>query len=202
MCTLLVVRFGTPSPDSISIHQARHQASPHNACGLHAFAALKVSVYKKAGTKKQPCVLYVGTYGSYSLASKAVGMTPYETKGKLQKRNGELTGERGPPTFAYKEAANQVRGTTKGPHKNGTKEPKLYYFIYAYQAAGLDLQLAGDMEAERMQSLAVIEKLNGRRANNTEARLKLKDVQEAKKRKTHEGSTSAPSKKAKRGSNE
>jgi hypothetical protein len=58
------------------------------------------------------------------------------------------------------------------------------------------------MEAERVQSLAVIQKLNGRRANNTEARLKLKDVQEAKKRKTHEGSTSAPSKKAKRGSNE
>jgi hypothetical protein len=125
-------------------------------------------VYENAGTNKQPYVLYVGTYGSYSLASKAVGMTPYETKGKLQKRNGELTGERGPPTFAYKEAANQVRGTTKGPHKNGTKEPKLYYFIYAYQAAGLDLQLAGGMEAERVRSLAVIQKLNGRRANNTE----------------------------------
>ena len=98
-----------------------------------------------------------------------------------------------------------MRGTTKGPHKNGTKEPKLYYFIYAYQAAGLDLQLAGDMEAERMQSLAVIEKLNGRKVNNKEAALKLKDVQalkklEVKKRKTHEGSTSAPSKKAKRGS--
>ena len=117
MCTLLAVRFGTPSLDSISIHQARHQASPHNACGLHAFAALEVSVYKNAGTKKQPCVLYVGTYGSYSLASKAVGMTPYETKGKLQKRNGVLTGERGVPTFEYLEAGRQVRGTTKGPHK-------------------------------------------------------------------------------------
>ena len=132
-------------------------------------------------------------------------MTPYETKGKLQKRNGELTGERGQPTSVYKEAGKQVRGTTKGPHKNGTKEPELYYFIYAYQAAGLDLQLAGDMEAERMQSLAVIEKLNGRKVNNKEAALKLKDVQalkklEVKKRKTHEGSTSAPSKKAKRGS--
>jgi hypothetical protein len=173
--------------------QARHQASPQKACGPHAFAALEVSVYEQHGF----LVLYVGTYGSYSIASKAVGMTPYETKGKLQKRNGELTGERGPPTFQYKEAANQVRGTTKGPHKNGAK---LYYFIYAYQAAGLDLQLAGDMEAERVQSLAVIQKLNGRKVNNKEARLKLKDVQEAKKRKTHEGSTSAPSKKAKRGS--
>ena len=205
MCTLLVVRFGTPSPDSISIHQARHQASPHNACGLHAFAALEVSVYKNAGTKKQPCVLYVGTYGSYSLASKAVGMTPHENKGKPKKIKGELTGERGVPTFEYYEAGRQVRGTTKGPHKNGAKEPELYYFIYAYQAAGLDLQLAGDMEAERMQSLAVIEKLNGRKANNKKAALKLKDDQalkklEVKKRKTHEGSTSAPSKKGKRGS--
>jgi hypothetical protein len=56
-----------------------------------------------------------------------------------------------------------VRGTNKqGPHRNGAKDPKLYYFIYAYQAAGLDLQLAGDMEAERIQSDAVIEKLDGR----------------------------------------
>jgi hypothetical protein len=156
-------------------------------------------VYKKTGTKKQPCVLYVGTYGSYSLASESVGITPHDNKGKLQKRNGL----RGVPTFEYREAAAQVRGTTKGPHKNGAKE--LYYFIYAYQAAGLDLQLAGDMEAKRMQSLAVIEKLKGRKMNNTEAAIKLKEVQalkkqEVKKRKTHEGSTSAPSKKGKRGS--
>jgi hypothetical protein len=105
------------------------------------------------------------------------------------------TGERGIPTFEYKEAGKQVRGTAKGPHENGAKEPKPYYFIYAYQAAGLDLQLAGDMEAERMQSLAVIEKLNGRKVNNKKAALKLKDDQalkklEVKKRKTHEGSTS------------
>jgi hypothetical protein len=116
-----------------------------------------------------------------------------------------LTGERGVPTFEYSEAGRQVRGTTKGPHGNGAKEPELYYFIYAYQVAGLDLQLAGDMEAERIQSLAVIEKLNGRTVNNKEAVSKLKEVQdlkklEVKKRKTHEGSTSAPSKKVKRGS--
>ena len=132
-------------------------------------------------------------------------MTPHKNKGKLQRRNGVLTGKRGAPTFEYKGAAAQVRGTTKGPHKNGAKEPKLYYFIYAHQAAGLARHLAGDMEAERMQSDAVIEKLDGRKENNKEAGLKLKDAQalkklEVKKRKTHEGSTSAPSKKGKRGS--
>jgi hypothetical protein len=162
-------------------------------------------VYKNAGTTKQPCVLYVGTYGSYSLASKAVGMTPYKNKGKPQKRNGVLTGKRGVPTFQYKEAAEQVRGTLKGPYKNGAKEPKLYYFIYAYQAAGLARHLAGDTEAEQKQSEGVIEKLNGRKENNKEAVSKLKEAQvlkklEVKKRKTHEGSTSAPSKKGKRGS--
>jgi hypothetical protein len=166
-------------------------------------------VYKNAGTKKlQPYVLCVGTYGSYSLASKAVGMTPYENKGKLQKRKGALAGKLGVPTFEYKEAGKQVRGTTKGPHKNGAKEPELYYFSYAYQATGLARDLAGDTEAEQEQSDAVIEKLEKRKENNKEAALKLKDVQlalkkkklEVKKRKTHEGSTSAPSKKAKRGS--
>jgi hypothetical protein len=55
------------------------------------------------------------------------------------------TSERGVPTSEYNEAGRQVRGTAKGPHNNGAKEPKLYYFICAYQAAGLDLQLAGDM---------------------------------------------------------
>jgi hypothetical protein len=79
------------------------------------------------------------------------------------------------------------------------------FALYAYQAAGLDLQLAGDTEAEQEQSDAVIEKLEKRKENNTAAALKLKDVQarkklENKKRKTHEGSTSAPSKKGKRGS--
>ena len=164
-------------------------------------------MYKNAGTKKQPCVLYIGTYGSYSLASKAVGMTLYENKGKPKKIKGELTGERGAPTFEYREAAEQVRGRTKGPHENGAKE--LYYFIYAYQATGLARDLAGDTEAEQEQSDAVIEKLEKRRENNQQAALKLKEVQvkkrklkklEVKKRKTHEGSTSAPSKKAKRGS--
>jgi hypothetical protein len=178
-------------------------------------------VYKNAGTKKQPCVLYIGTYGSYSLASKAVGMTPHENKGKPKKIKGVLTGERGVPTFEYREAAAQVRGTTKGPHKNGAKEPELHYFIFAYQAAGLARDLAGDTEAEQEQSDAVIEKLEKRKENNEEAALKLKEVQalkklevqalkklevqalkklEVKKRKTHEGSTSAPSKKGKRGS--
>jgi hypothetical protein len=47
--------------------------------------------------------------------------------------------------------------------------------------------------------------VDGRKENNKEAGLKLKDAQalkklEVKKRKTHEGSTSAPSKKGKRGS--
>ena len=100
-----------------------------------------------------------------------------------------------------------MRGTTKGPHENGAKE--LYYFIYAYQATGLARDLAGDTGAEQEQSDAVIEKLEKRKENNTQAALKLKEVQvkkrklkklEVKKRKTHEGSTSAPSKKAKRGS--
>jgi hypothetical protein len=108
-----------------------------------------------------------------------------------------------------------VRGTAKGPHKNGAKEPELYYFIYAYQAAGLARDLAGDTEAAQEQSDAVIEKLEKRKENNEEAALKLKEVQKVKKkakgpqvrtarkvkkRKTHEGSTSAPSKKGKRGS--
>ena len=87
-------------------------------------------MYKSAVTKQQPYVLYIGTYGSYSLASKAVGMTLYENKGKPKKIKGELTGERGAPTFEYREAAAQVRGTTKGPHKNGAKESELYYFIF------------------------------------------------------------------------
>jgi hypothetical protein len=116
-----------------------------------------------------------------------------------------------PPSREYKEAAAQVRGTTKGPHKNGAKGPELYYFIYAHQAAGLARDLAGDTEAEQEQSDAVIEKLEKRKENNEEAGLKLKEVQKrsdvvvrtarkVKKRKTHEGSTSAPSKKGKRGS--
>jgi hypothetical protein len=118
-----------------------------------------------------PCVLYVGTYGAYSLASKAVGMTPHEHIGKPQRRNGVLTGKRGDPTFEYREAAKQVRGTIKGPHKQEcwgwgqraeTALRTNYYFIYAcYQAAGLARHLAGDTEAEQKQSDAVIEKLHG-----------------------------------------
>jgi hypothetical protein len=101
-----------------------------------------------------------------------------------------LTGKRGDPTFEYREAAKQVRGTTKGLHKNGAKEPKLYYFIYAHQAAGLARHLAGDTGVGQKQSDAVIEKLDGRKENNKEAALKLKEVQalkklEVKKRKTH-----------------
>jgi hypothetical protein len=92
---------------------------------------------------------------------------------------------------------------TQGPHKNGAKGPELYYFIYAYQAAGLARDLAGDTEAEQEQSDAVIEKLEKRKENNEEAGLKLKKAnrtaRKVKKRKTHEGSTSAPSKKGKRG---
>jgi hypothetical protein len=84
-------------------------------------------------------------------------MTPKETKEKALRKNGKQTGHYGDPTSECTQAADQVRGRPEGPHKNGANEPELHYFIYAYQA--------GDTEAERMQSEAVIKKLDGRRAN-------------------------------------